>query len=165
MIEFTQLGTWSIFIPLHLLVLHRCQFLCFQGAPFLKLEDGLRGHFTPQVTPLFLSAAASLMVFLIQHYYQKQPERDCMHAQSHLTLCNPMDCGLPGLSVQGFSRQEYWSGLPFPFSGIFLIQGLNPHFPHCRQILYHMSHLKFQLHKIIKHFPPETLLDNPLLEA
>ena len=28
-------------------------------------------------------------------------------------LCDPMDCGLPGSSV-GLSRQEYWSGLPFP---------------------------------------------------
>ena len=26
----------------------------------------------------------------------------------------------------GFSRQEYWSGLPFPSPGIFLSQGLNP---------------------------------------
>ena len=28
-----------------------------------------------------------------------------------------MDCSLPGSSVYGFSRQEYWSGLPFPTSG------------------------------------------------
>ena len=27
----------------------------------------------------------------------------------------------------GFSRQEYWSGLPFPSQGIFLTQGSNPH--------------------------------------
>ena len=27
-----------------------------------------------------------------------------------------MDCSLPGSSVHGFSRQEYWSGLPFPSS-------------------------------------------------
>ena len=26
----------------------------------------------------------------------------------------------------GFSRQEYWSGLPFPYQGIFPTQGLNP---------------------------------------
>ena len=26
----------------------------------------------------------------------------------------------------GFSKQENWSGLPFPFQGIFLTQGLNP---------------------------------------
>ena len=27
------------------------------------------------------------------------------------TLCDPVDCGLPGFSVGGFSRQEYWSVL------------------------------------------------------
>ena len=34
--------------------------------------------------------------------------------QSCPTLCDPMDCSLPGFSVHGFSRQEHWSGLPFP---------------------------------------------------
>ena len=28
-----------------------------------------------------------------------------------------MDYSLPGSSVHGFSRQEYWSGLPFPSPG------------------------------------------------
>ena len=32
--------------------------------------------------------------------------------QSCLTLCDPMDCSPPGSSVLGFSRQEYWNGLP-----------------------------------------------------
>ena len=31
-------------------------------------------------------------------------------AQSCLTLCDPTDCSLPGSSIHGFSRQEYWSG-------------------------------------------------------
>ena len=31
--------------------------------------------------------------------------------------CDPMDCSPPGSSVRGFSRQEYWSGLPFPSPG------------------------------------------------
>ena len=35
-------------------------------------------------------------------------------AQSYPTLSDPMDCSLPGSSVQGIFRQEYWSGLPFP---------------------------------------------------
>ena len=35
-------------------------------------------------------------------------------AQSCPTLCNPMDCSLPGSSTHGISRQEYWSGLPLP---------------------------------------------------
>ena len=35
-------------------------------------------------------------------------------AQSCQTLSDPMDCSLPGSSVHGISRQEYWSGLPLP---------------------------------------------------
>ena len=41
----------------------------------------------------------------------------CMHAKSLwscLTLCDPIDGSPPGSSVPGFSRQEHWSGLPFP---------------------------------------------------
>ena len=34
--------------------------------------------------------------------------------QSCRTLSDPMDCSLPGSSVHGFSRQEYWSGVPLP---------------------------------------------------
>ena len=39
-----------------------------------------------------------------------------------------------------FSRPEYWSGQPFPSPGIFPTQGSNPGLPHCRQILYQLSH-------------------------
>ena len=31
--------------------------------------------------------------------------------------CDPMDCSPLGPSVMAFSRQEYWSGLPFPSPG------------------------------------------------
>ena len=44
----------------------------------------------------------------------------CMRAQllqSCLTLCDPMNCHLPGSLSMGFSWQEYWSGLPFPSPG------------------------------------------------
>ena len=34
-----------------------------------------------------------------------------------------------------FSRQEYWSGLPFPLQGIFPTQGSNPGLLHWRQTL------------------------------
>ena len=43
------------------------------------------------------------------------------------TLCDPMDLTLP-LSV-GFSRQEYWSGLPFPPAGDLLNPGIEPRSP------------------------------------
>ena len=35
-------------------------------------------------------------------------------AQSCPTPSNSMDCSLPGSSSMGFSRQEYWSGVPLP---------------------------------------------------
>ena len=34
--------------------------------------------------------------------------------QSCPTLCDPIDGSPPGSPSLGFSRQEYWSGLPFP---------------------------------------------------
>ena len=34
--------------------------------------------------------------------------------QSCPTLCDPIDSSPPGSAIRGFSRQEYWSGLPFP---------------------------------------------------
>ena len=43
------------------------------------------------------------------------------------TLFDPMDHSLPGFSIHGFSRQEYWNGLPCLPPGIFLIQGSNLH--------------------------------------
>ena len=43
----------------------------------------------------------------------------------------------------GFSRQEYWSGLPFPPPEDLPDPGIersNPGLPHCRQMLYCLSH-------------------------
>ena len=41
----------------------------------------------------------------------------CRHAQSCLTLWDPMDCSPKAPRSMEFSRQEYWSGLPFPPPG------------------------------------------------
>ena len=38
-------------------------------------------------------------------------------AQSCPTVCDPMEGNLPAPQSMGFSRQEYWSGLSFPFPG------------------------------------------------
>ena len=43
-----------------------------------------------------------------------------------LTLCDPMDCSLPGSSSMGFSKQEYWSGLPCPSPGDLPDPGIEP---------------------------------------
>ena len=51
-----------------------------------------------------------------------------MHARAQpcLTLCDPMDCSPLDSSSMGFSRQEYWSGLPFPIPGDLLNPGIEP---------------------------------------
>ena len=38
----------------------------------------------------------------------------CLENSMDRGLFSPMDCSPPGSSVQGFSKQEHWSGLPFP---------------------------------------------------
>ena len=44
-------------------------------------------------------------------------------------LCDPMDCCLPGSSVNGISRQEYWNWLPFPSPGALPNPGIKPASP------------------------------------
>ena len=51
----------------------------------------------------------------------------CSVPQSRPTLCDPVDCSLPGSLSMEFSRQEYWSGLLFPPPGGLTTQGSNPH--------------------------------------
>ena len=48
----------------------------------------------------------------------------CLVAQSCLTLCNSM-----GYSPWGFSRQEYWSGMPCPPPGDRSNPGIEPRSP------------------------------------
>ena len=38
-------------------------------------------------------------------------------AQSCPTLCDPVDCSLPGFSIHGILQARIWSGLPFPSPG------------------------------------------------
>ena len=45
--------------------------------------------------------------------------KDCLVAQLCPTVCNPME----------FSRQEYWSGWPFPFPGDLPNPGIKPGSP------------------------------------
>ena len=42
------------------------------------------------------------------------------------TLCDSMDCSLPGSSVRGILQQEHWSGLPCPFPGDLPNPGIEP---------------------------------------
>ena len=72
-----------------------------------------------------------------------QPEKVALEdkvkvAQSRRTLCNPMDYTI-GI-VWNSPGQNTGVGSLSLLQGIFPTQGLNPGLPHCRQILYQLSH-------------------------
>ena len=83
---------------------------------------------------------------LIKHKYngpqQTKMNNACMLSHSvvskSLQLHGLQPTGL--LCPCGFSRQAYWSDCHALLQGIFPTQGQNPGLPHCRQILYHLSH-------------------------
>ena len=75
----------------------------------------------------------SLSFFLTAAWCQNVFSRSVMSDS-----CNPMDCSPPGSSVHCPSNN---TGVGCHLlHGIFPTQGLNPSVPHCRQILYHLSH-------------------------
>ena len=65
----------------------------------------------------------------------------CLVTQLYPTLCNPMDCSLPGSSVHRDTPGKNTEvGCHALLQGIFPTQGLNPGLPYFRWILYWLSH-------------------------
>ena len=86
-----------------------------QGRNHYKLRPLLRGLCPNLCPPPQMSKYMTLPTppsdFYFTSYYA------CMHTkslQSCPTLCNSTDCSPPAPLSMGFSRQEYWSGLPCP---------------------------------------------------
>ena len=72
-----------------------------------------RGHPippTPAPSPKCVISTTSLHTFLAW----SAAAAAAKSLQSCPTLCDPTDGSPPGSAVPGFSRQEHWSGLPFP---------------------------------------------------
>ena len=53
----------------------------------------------------------------------------CSVSQSHLTLCTLWTVALQAPLSMGFSRQEYWTGFPFPPPGDLPNPGIEPQSP------------------------------------
>ena len=51
-----------------------------------------------------------------------------------------MDCSPPDSVSKGFSRQEHWSGLPFPSPGDLPNSGIEPVSPALQADFYSLSH-------------------------
>ena len=50
-------------------------------------------------------------------------------------FATPWTVAHQALPSMGFSRQEYWSGLPFPSPGDLPNPGIEPRSPHCKKML------------------------------
>ena len=64
-----------------------------------------------------------------------------------------MDCNLPGSSAHGFSKQEYWSGLPFPSPGDLPNPGIKPASPALQEdslLMIHQAYTKMGSTKVLK---------------
>ena len=62
----------------------------------------------------------------------KRSERwkcECVSCSVWTILCDPIDCSPPGSSAHGFSRQEYWNGLPFLPPGDLPYPEIEPRYP------------------------------------
>ena len=62
--------------------------------------------------------------------------------QLYPTLCNPWTVAHQVPLSMELSWKEYWMGFHSLLLGIFLTQRSNLGLLNCRQILYHVSHLK-----------------------
>ena len=65
----------------------------------------------------------------------------CLVTQLCPTICDPVDCSPPGSSIHGDSPVKSTGvGCHALLQRIFPTQGLNPGLPHCRLIIYQLSH-------------------------
>ena len=70
--------------------------------------------------------------------YLKESESEV--AQLFPTLCDPVDCSLPGSSFHGILQARILEWIAISFSRDLPDPGIEPGLPHCRQILYRLSH-------------------------
>ena len=122
-------GPRQVFLPLLL-----CGFCRILG-----LQDPFQGFHSEGLVRLH----CWLLVFensaMLPLHRLMEKEVKVLVAQLCPTLCNPMDCSLPGSSVHGSlqARLLKWVAIPGDLAPP---QGSNLGPLHCRQILYHLSH-------------------------
>ena len=103
--------------------------IAFSGHPCL-LSAASSLHSRPLVLPCSCRMPPSSRIFLSFLFI-------VLVSESCPNLCNPVDA-----SVHGFSKQEHWSGLPFPSAGDIPGPGFKPR-PRALQVNSLVSHLLF----------------------
>ena len=84
----------------------------------LECSSSLIFSFAPSKYPLIFSGTVWLTAAVLR-----------LVTQSYLTICDPMHCSCQAPLSVGFSRQEYWSGLPCFPSGDLPNPGIKPSSP------------------------------------
>ena len=106
------------------------------------MTQALQGGFTqPLILHIKKDWASKISVSILQLLCFVFPLWTSEVAQLCPTLCDPMDCSIQASPSMGFSRQEYWSGLPFPSPGDLPDSGIECRSPaYYRQLLYQLSY-------------------------
>ena len=125
-------------------LLFHVQFCCFLTCIQISQEAGKVVWYSPlccghlKTHPQKLSPCPVPLSIPISAFESSSPPR-CLVPQSCPTLYTYVACSLPGSSVHGNfqARILEWDAL---FQGIFPTQESNPGLPHCRRILYCLSH-------------------------
>ena len=94
-----------------------------------------RGEVDSQMLPLAVWSGANYLAFPSIGLLSSKTE-ELVVSDS----CNPWTVAHQAPLSLELCRQEYWSGLPFPFPGILPTQGSNPGLRHGRQIPHILSH-------------------------
>ena len=122
-------------------ILFQCNLsLCFHLVLLLHRPQKWSGLHNREMTEekwLHNKQINTVKIFLAPRSQKRRKEKvKVLVTQSCPTLCNPMDYSLPGSSVHGIFRQEYWSRLPCHSPEDLLDPVIESGLLHCRQILY-----------------------------
>ena len=97
-----------------------------QGSVILPLYS--HTHFYPTSTPCSFPGNHLLVLHFYNSHF-KNVESESEVAQSYLTLCDPIDCSLPGSSVHGIFQARVQEWIAISFSRGSSNPGLEPGFP------------------------------------
>ena len=103
---------------------------------FLKLSSPLASVLLPTPSYFFSFDSCFFYVFSSSSLPEKVKVKLLSHVQLFVT---PWTVAYHAPPSMGFSRQEYWSGLPFPSPEDLPNPGILG-LLHCRQMLHHLSH-------------------------
>ena len=106
---------------------HYSRILCSHPCPFIHAFDF---HGFSWLWSIIFKNIKWKIPEVIHTFYITQSFWAKVKSLSHVRLCDPMDCSLhQAPPSMGFSRQEYWNGLPFPPPGDLPNPGVKPRSP------------------------------------